>query len=170
MAMRYRKSKKIAPGIKINLNKKSVSVTAGGKYGRITTGTSGKMTTSASIPGTGVYATNSFGGSGHKQASTNENYPSSDEDFIPYEDAAPLTREQMAAQDVAFQAGRGKIEKMQKQSRVSAVIAFIVFAILLVISIIRIFLSDSISGIALHIVLTVVFGLILLRLTNKVFD
>jgi hypothetical protein len=62
MATKFRRSKTIAPGVKVNLNKKSASITVGGKRGRITAGTSGKVTTGASIPGTGVYWSESSGG------------------------------------------------------------------------------------------------------------
>ena len=52
MAFRFRKSFKVAPGVRVNLGKKNVSVTVGGRGGRITTGTAG-TTVSASVPGTG---------------------------------------------------------------------------------------------------------------------
>ena len=54
MGLRFRKSFKIAPGIKINLNKKSMSVTMGGKGFHHTINSSGKTTTSVGIPGTGI--------------------------------------------------------------------------------------------------------------------
>lgn len=52
---RFRKSFKVAPGVKINLNKKSVGVTIGGKGARYTVNTSGQRTLSTGIPGTGLY-------------------------------------------------------------------------------------------------------------------
>ena len=57
MAIRFRKSVKVAPGVKLNFSKKSASVTVGGKLFRETVSTSGKKTQSVSIPGTGIYAT-----------------------------------------------------------------------------------------------------------------
>lgn len=54
MAIRFRKSYKIAPGVKLNLGKKSAGVTVGGKCFRQSFNTSGRRTTSASIPGTGI--------------------------------------------------------------------------------------------------------------------
>lgn len=51
---RFRKSVKIAPGVKLNLNKKSTSLTFGGKGFHYTTSSSGKRTTSFGIPGTGL--------------------------------------------------------------------------------------------------------------------
>ena len=57
MAIRFRKSIKIAPGVKLNLNKKSAGVTVGGKGVHYTVNTSGTRTASAGIPGTGLYVT-----------------------------------------------------------------------------------------------------------------
>lgn len=58
MAFRFRKTIKIAPGVKMNIGKKSVSTTFGGKLFRVTKSSNGTTTRSASIPGTGVYYTN----------------------------------------------------------------------------------------------------------------
>lgn len=57
MGLRFRRSFKIFPGVKLNFGKKSASVTIGGKLLRQTYSTTGKRTTSASIPGTGLYYT-----------------------------------------------------------------------------------------------------------------
>lgn len=54
MGMRFRKSIKVAPGVKVNLNKSSVSVTTGTKGLHHTVSSNGSRTTSAGIPGTGV--------------------------------------------------------------------------------------------------------------------
>lgn len=53
-SFRFRRSVKIAPGLKINLNKKSTSVTVGGKGFHQTVSSNGKKTTSVGIPGTGL--------------------------------------------------------------------------------------------------------------------
>lgn len=55
MGLRFRKSVKIAPGLKLNFNKKSVSVTAGVKGAHVTVNSKGKKTTSVGIPGSGLY-------------------------------------------------------------------------------------------------------------------
>ncbi len=57
MGWRFRKSFKIAPGIKFNLNKKSTSVTFGGKGAHYTINSKGSKTKSFGIPGTGLYYT-----------------------------------------------------------------------------------------------------------------
>lgn len=56
MAIRFRKTVKLAPGIKLNIGKKSASIRMGGKNAGYTVGTKGR-TTSASIPGTGLGVT-----------------------------------------------------------------------------------------------------------------
>lgn len=91
MGLRFRKSIKVAPGVKVNLNKKSASVTFGGKGVHKTFSSTGKKTTSVGVPGTGLYYTSSSGGgSGRKKkreeipgrSNYDENYISSyDEDF-----------------------------------------------------------------------------------------
>lgn len=62
MGLRFRKSVKIAPGIRLNFNKKSTSVSFGGKGATYTVNSTGKKTTSVGIPGTGLYYTESVGG------------------------------------------------------------------------------------------------------------
>lgn len=54
MGFRFRKSVKILPGVKINFNAKSASVTFGGKGAHHTISSTGKRTTSIGIPGTGI--------------------------------------------------------------------------------------------------------------------
>lgn len=61
MALRFRRSVKIAPGLRLNIGKKSASVRVGGKNVGYTVGTKGR-TASASIPGTGLGATSRSGG------------------------------------------------------------------------------------------------------------
>lgn len=54
MGLRFKKSVKIAPGVKVNLNKKSTSVTLGSKGSHHTISSSGKRTTNVGVPGTGL--------------------------------------------------------------------------------------------------------------------
>lgn len=72
MGLRFRKSIKVAPGVKINLNKKSAGVTLGTKGAHYTINTSGKRTASVGLPGTGLsYSTSSGGGKkGSKRKAT----------------------------------------------------------------------------------------------------
>lgn len=54
MAMRFRRSTKIAPGVKVNLSKKNVGVTVGSKGAHYSVNSSGRKTTTVGVPGTGV--------------------------------------------------------------------------------------------------------------------
>ena len=62
MGFRFRKSFKIAPGVKFNLNKKSHSFTFGGKGMHYTVNSDGKRTKSFWIPGSGLYYTETKNG------------------------------------------------------------------------------------------------------------
>ncbi|OLS02604.1 DUF4236 domain-containing protein [Tissierella creatinophila] len=70
MGFRYRKSIKIAPGVKLNLGKKSASVSFGVKGARQTISTTGRKTTTVGIPGSGLYYTKS---SSSKNTKANKN-------------------------------------------------------------------------------------------------
>lgn len=54
MALRFRRTMKIAPGLRINLTKKGVSARVGPRGAGVTVGTSGS-TVSAGIPGSGLH-------------------------------------------------------------------------------------------------------------------
>jgi hypothetical protein len=60
VGFRFRKSFKIAPGVRFNVGKKGVGVSVGGKGFRTSVNTSGRKTTTVGIPGTGLsYTTTS---------------------------------------------------------------------------------------------------------------
>ena len=64
MGMRFRKSKKIAPGVRLNLSAKSASISIGPKGFKKTFSTNGRTTTTVGIPGTGLsYSTSKKMGS-----------------------------------------------------------------------------------------------------------
>lgn len=54
MGLRFRKSIKLLPGVRLNLNKKSTSISFGGRGARYTVSSTGKKTASVGIPGTGL--------------------------------------------------------------------------------------------------------------------
>lgn len=54
MGLRFKKSFKVAPGVKINVGKKSMGVSVGGKYGGISTNTKSGSHMRVSAPGTGL--------------------------------------------------------------------------------------------------------------------
>jgi hypothetical protein len=51
MPVTFRKSFHILPGVRLNLNRKSISITLGSKGGHRTWSTNGRTTTSADLPG-----------------------------------------------------------------------------------------------------------------------
>lgn len=79
MGIRFRKSVKVAPGVRVNVGKKSASVSVGGKRGRYTVSSTGRTTSSASIPGTGLSYVSSSGPTKKKQTAavgSGRSYPS----------------------------------------------------------------------------------------------
>ena len=54
MGFRFRKSFKIAPGVRVNVGKKSVGISAGVKGARVSVNSSGRKTTTVGIPGTSL--------------------------------------------------------------------------------------------------------------------
>lgn len=54
MGIRFRKTVKLAPGVKLNLGKKSASISVGEKGAKYTVNTSGRQTATVGIPGTGL--------------------------------------------------------------------------------------------------------------------
>lgn len=60
MGFSFRKSFKIAPGLKLNLSKKGVGFSLGGKHARYSVSSTGRKTKTFRIPGTGItYRTSS---------------------------------------------------------------------------------------------------------------
>ena len=70
MGTRFRRSFKVAPGVRVNLNKKSASISFGPKGLKHTVSTTGKSHTTVGIPGTGLSYTTSSGGKSGAQRPT----------------------------------------------------------------------------------------------------
>ena len=85
MGLRFRKSIKIAPGLKVNLNKNSISATVGTKGSHYTVNSKGKRTASVGIPGTGIYYTESSGGKNNNSTARND-----DNNFYSYSQSSGL--------------------------------------------------------------------------------
>ncbi len=84
MGFRFRKSFKVAPGVRVNVGKKSVGVSVGGKGARVSVNSSGRVTKSASIPGTGISYVKSENLKGRKNnISRTEDYTSDDSVSTP---------------------------------------------------------------------------------------
>ena len=91
MGFRFRKSIKVAPGVRLNLNKKSAGVTFGGKGIHYTINSKGKRTTTVGIPGTGIsYSTTSGGkkemAQKNKQSTTHSNTSTAPKGWVPLEE------------------------------------------------------------------------------------
>ena len=50
MGLRFRKSKKLLPGVKLNISKNSVGLSVGVKGARVSVNSKGRVTKSVSIP------------------------------------------------------------------------------------------------------------------------
>ena len=55
MGWNFRKSVKIAPGVKVNFSKRGASISAGPKGYKVSVNSKGKVHQTVSIPGTGLY-------------------------------------------------------------------------------------------------------------------
>ncbi len=53
-SFRFRKSFKLAPGVRLNVGKRSVGVSAGVRGARASVSSSGQRSTSVGVPGTGT--------------------------------------------------------------------------------------------------------------------
>lgn len=62
MGFCFRKSIKIAPGIKLNIGKKSTGISIGNKYGGFSINSKTGVKSRATIPGTGLSYTHTYGG------------------------------------------------------------------------------------------------------------
>ena len=62
MALRFRKSIKVAPGVKVNLGKKSAGVSVGGKGAGLSFNSKTGARARASIPGSGISYSTKLGG------------------------------------------------------------------------------------------------------------
>lgn len=79
MGLRFRKSIKIAPGIKLNISTKGVGVSAGVKGAHVSINSRGRKTTTVGIPGTGLSWSSSYT-SHQKPASTNNKSSAADKE------------------------------------------------------------------------------------------
>lgn len=74
MGFRFRKSIKLAPGVKINLGKKSAGLSIGNKYGGMSINSKAGVRSRVSVPGTGMSYTQKIGGKREKE-SERETHP-----------------------------------------------------------------------------------------------
>lgn len=70
MGFRFRKSMKIMPGVRLTFGKRSVGISAGVRGARVSLNSSGRVTSSAGIPGSGLYWTESVSLKGSQKRSS----------------------------------------------------------------------------------------------------
>lgn len=81
MGLRFRRSVKIAPGLRLNFNKNSMGLTLGPRGAHYTVNTKGRVTTSVGLPGTGLYYTESRSATS-KPRTTRAPKPTPEEELI----------------------------------------------------------------------------------------
>lgn len=72
MGMRFRKSFKLLPGVKVNVGKKSIGVSAGNKYGGVSVNSKTGVRGRASVPGTGISYSATASGKGRRAQTAKE--------------------------------------------------------------------------------------------------
>lgn len=70
MSLRFRKSMKIAPGVKLNFSKNGVGMSVGTKGARMSISPTGRVTRTLGIPGTGIYDVETISTGNKKKPST----------------------------------------------------------------------------------------------------
>lgn len=83
MGFRFRKSVKIAPGVKMNFSKSGVSTSFGGKGVHYSINSKGKRTSTVSVPGTGI----SYSSTNSSRKSKEKEF----EEFVPIPDKEPAS-------------------------------------------------------------------------------
>ena len=68
MSYRFRKSVKLAPGVRMNVGKRGLGLSAGPRGASYTVNTSGRKTASVGLPGTGLSYRSSLGASGNRSS------------------------------------------------------------------------------------------------------
>lgn len=154
MGLRFRKSFKVAPGVKVNLNKKSTSVTFGGKGVHKTYSSSGKKTTSVGIPGTGAYyTTSSGGGSGSKKSSSHKRISTDNLDPVLTED---LSFQNNVADGSSASLDKFTTDSLKRYKITSAILSAFLFFVALI---------GFAGGSALATVICLIFGGITLAIS-----
>lgn len=75
MGFKFRKSIKIAPGVKLNINKNSVGISSGTRGARVSVNSKGRATTTVGVPGSGIsYSrTTNLGGNNNSTSNSSSN-------------------------------------------------------------------------------------------------
>ena len=134
MGFRFRKSFKIAPGIKLSLNQKSVGLRIGGKGAGISLNSKGRVTKTVGIPGTGLYYTDSSQIGGKKKGKKTSSAKGKNTQSTPQRKYISELVQDSAVAGVSMNSDGTPTPPQKKSSKkkkiiIAAVIAFVVLAI-----------------------------------------
>ena len=82
MTLRFRRTMKIAPGVHLNFNKSSTSLSLGPRGAHYTLSSTGRRTVSAGIPGTGIYSYQTLNPKSERRGSKSDSKSVSTEDNL----------------------------------------------------------------------------------------
>lgn len=83
MGMRFRRSIKLGPGLRVNVGKRSLGLSAGVRGARYSVNTSGRTTQSVGVPGTGLSYVSSKGGGGGTRRTASKPSPAAPSPGLP---------------------------------------------------------------------------------------
>lgn len=134
MGLRMRKSKKIAPGVKLNMGKGSVGLSVGNKFGGVSLNSARGVTARASAPGTGIsYSTKIKAGESGKtynsknvfkdedrmgtfQLSDNDMTSLSDDEFVEYSHGVLELAKEIKPSDDRLESITEMVEKINREA------------------------------------------------------
>lgn len=99
MGLRFRKSIKIAPGVKLNLGSKSAGVSVGGKYGGVSVNSKTGARARVSAPGTGLSYSEKIG----EKTSDSAKKVTFDPDELTWKAVADMTPDELLAEIKKYQ-------------------------------------------------------------------
>ncbi len=120
MGLRFRKSIKIAPGVKLNIGSKSVGVSLGGKFAGISLNSRTGAQVRASAPGTGLSYTKKIGGK--KKSSASGRKPEREEIAEREAPVGRSTSQRLAARARAEEEARAAREMAAAEPEETAVV------------------------------------------------
>ena len=85
MSLRFRKSMKLMPGVRLNFNKDSVGMSFGVPGARYTINSKGRRTVTTGLPGTGIYNVETLSSGRKKSQEAVEQAPAAQQVMVPYD-------------------------------------------------------------------------------------
>ena len=117
MGLRFRKSIKILPGVKLNLGTKGASVSVGKRGMHYTMHTSGRKTVSVGLPGTGLSYVKTFSSGSKKTAKSKTGYRDPKENVTQQTAVEQLQQAGVASEEIArYQEYVASLTSLHQQS------------------------------------------------------